>query len=196
MKFSIIDANTEIMAKVHNPSIASKDWLQQKEIITEKINDFANTPVFSLAETDDFIITIDSKLLKIATKKVKPETINKMLEMIDRYTSELPETPYTELLFNFAYEVTVDPSYLKELFVKNDKLFKSTFSDDYKVGGAIDFQFDKFLVTLYFIPEDEKISIHFVCRLELKNQKDIKTGLKNYFKLMDIAEKSLGRLFK
>ena len=53
------------------PGIVSKDWLNQKGILTEdSINDI-NTPEFSLVETVNYSLQIDPQRLNIGPKTVQ-----------------------------------------------------------------------------------------------------------------------------
>lgn len=195
MNVSLKSANIVVIAKNHNPSIISKEWLSQNKIIEEKVINFVHTPVFSVIETDNFNLIVDPDRLQVSVKKINSENINKLLEIVEKYTNQLPETPYTTLGFNYIYNVTSDKKNLKDLFSKNDKLFRSIFTEDYQIGGLINFDYGNFLVRAKLTQVNEGLTVDFNFHLELKTPTNIKEGLQHYFDLKKKAEKILGELF-
>jgi hypothetical protein len=198
MKFSLEGTNVVILATHHNPSIASKEWLKQRRIIEENISKFVHAPVFSLVETDNFTFLVDTTRLQLSVKNISPENIENLPKIAERYISQLPETPYTAIGFNYTYSITPEAGSLKVIFSPNDKKFKELFSENYQLGGTIRFKFEGFIVKLNFQPPflpDEKLNADFNFHFDSKNIEAIKKKLRMYPENKKKAEEILGGLF-
>ncbi|MDO8684350.1 MAG: hypothetical protein Q7N50_12800 [Armatimonadota bacterium] len=106
-------SNIVIVAQNFNPSIPTKDWLQHN-ITGERPNNFVNTPLVSVFETDRFTLTVDQNRFQItmATPMVHEEAVRVAVA----YVKKLPETRYTALGFNYHWEA----DYTSELERLND----------------------------------------------------------------------------
>ena len=115
--FSLSGANVVILAKNHNPSIVSKEWLVQKKIIEEPVVSFVHTPAFSVVEADNFRLVVDPDRLQISVKNFDPKNIENLPKITDNYVNQLPETPYTAIGFNYSYRVATEKRDLKDIFL-------------------------------------------------------------------------------
>jgi len=68
--FSLIGASIVVLAKNHNPSIISKDWLIQNKIIEEEILNFTHLPIVSIIETNNINLFVDPNKLQLTIKKL------------------------------------------------------------------------------------------------------------------------------
>jgi len=188
--YSLRTTNIVILAQNHNPSIATKDWLINNEIIdkNENIRHFVHTPAFSVIETDIFSLTIDPDRFQISLKRLDNESIKYLLKIVKGYISNLPETPYKALGINYLYNVSMDKKKLKELFVGQDKLYKELFGDDYSIGGIIGFKYDKFIVKLQLKQTNDESIADFNYHLNSKEEKELITGVDKYFGLKKQSE--------
>lgn len=158
MKITLSVANIVVLAKRHNPGIPSKDWLKSKRIIKEVPMNFVNTPVFSMLETKNFVLTVDEKRLQISAKKPSNKNLKQIVDMAQVYVKALPETPYNALGLNFIW--TAIPAteengfkFLKKLFVADEKKLSNFLpSTDYYVGSNIYYSYSDFRVTLKIEP--------------------------------------------
>lgn len=148
-------ANIVILAKNHNPTIVSKEWLTQKEILTGEIVSFVHTPAFSVTETDIFTFIVDPERLQISIKENISENIEILSKIAKAYITKLPETPYTAIGFNYLYNIATERKSLKNILSPNDEKFKNLFSEDYQLGGSIRFKFENFLVIINFRSEND-----------------------------------------
>lgn len=195
MELSLGGANIVILAKNHNPTIVSKEWLTQKKIIGGDIVNFAHTPAFSVVETDIFGFIVDPERLQISVKKDIPENIENLPKVAKTYISELPETPYTAIGFNYLYEVITKQS-LKNILSPNDEKFKRLFSEDYQLGGNIRFRFEDFLVRINFKPvNDERIVADFNFHFNSEDIGEIIEKIEMYNTIKRKSEEILEGLF-
>ena len=191
---TLIKSNVVILARSHNPTIVSKEWIVEKEIMEEPIINFVHTPAFSMVEGNDFTIQTDSSRMQISAKKVESDIVNKLPAVVESYVRSLPETPYTAIGFNFSYRVITEKS-LRGIFSPDVEKFKRAFSKEYKIGGMIRFNFENFIVTLNLIPE-EQIIANFNFHLNIKRESsEIIENLKFYRDAIKKAEAILGVLF-
>ncbi len=152
MDISLIGANIVILAKNHNPSIISKEWLSQKNIFVDNFINFTLTPAFSIVETESFSLVVDPDRLQLAVKVDIQNNIDALEQSILTYVQALPEVPYTAIGFNFLYNIEARKDIIKEILHPPDEIFKKLFSENYQLGGIIKFNSDGFLVTINLQP--------------------------------------------
>lgn len=195
-KISLKNINIVILAKNHNPSIVCKDWLMQRKIIEENIINFIHTQPLSFVETTNFNLVVDLERIQISVKEITPKNIETLQKMTENYVSNLPETPYTAIGFNFVYHITANKEIMKDIFVLNEEKFKKLFSENYQIGGKIIFEWNGFKITLSIQPQsqDEFITnINF--HTDIKGAEGIKNKLKVFHDVRKKTEEILGGLF-
>lgn len=195
MAFSLTGFTIVIFAKNHNPTIISKEWLTDKEIIKEKVNNFAHTPVFSVIQTEDYDLIVDPERLYLTGKKANDKNIKRLIEITKKYSGTLPEIPYKGLELRYVYEIESDEKRLKELFAKNDKLFKSLFGEKYQISGTIKSDYKGFVCNSKFLKFKNKIIGDICFNLKLDTEKDIDIGLKQHISLMKKSQEIIGEMF-
>jgi hypothetical protein len=193
--FSLSGANIVILAKNHNPSIVTKEWLAQKEIIKEGIVNFTHTPLFSLVETTNFNLIVDPNRLQISVKKAIPENIENLPKIIETYITKLPETPYTAIGFNYSYRITMGGRSLKDIFSFDDKILRKIFSNDYRLGVTVHFTVRDFVVQVNLQPPNEELKANLNFHFESENSEEIKKKVEEYSELKKKAEEILEGLF-
>lgn len=192
--FSLSETNVVVLAKSHNPTIVSKDWIIKKGVLEEPVTNFIHTPPFSMVENNDLRIHVDSDRMQIIVKRVEQDIINKLPMVIKNYVCGLPETPYTAIGFNFSYREITEKN-LRRIFSPDVEKFRKAFSEDYRVGGIIRFSFDEFIVRMNLLPE-EKVTANFNFHSDIKGgSREIMEKLKSYHETMRKAEDVLGVLF-
>ncbi len=193
--------NIVILAKSHNPSIISKDWLFQKEIIKEEEikGKFVHTPVFSLVEVNGFTFIVDPDRLQIIVKNINPQNIEELPRIARKYIKKLPETPYTAVGFNFIYHLSVKnvKESLTALLSPNKEKFEGLFSGDYQIGGIIHFKFKDYRAKLDIQPlsGSSEININFNFHFDFKGVEEIEDKLKEFSQIKSETEKIIGGLF-
>ena len=192
MKFLLVNSNITVVAKEHNPSIISQEWLVKKKLLTEKVTNFAHTPVFSVVETDNFDSVVDPERLFLNAKKTDSESLKRIQQIAIEYTHILPEIPYKVIEMRFIYEIAEKVEKLKDLFIKNDEIFKKVFSEEYKIGGTISFNFSEFLVKARFSPMKDKVIADISYSHNFKEHPDFSKILPRYFELLKHSEKNTG----
>jgi len=194
VKKKLDNTNVVILARSHNPTIVSKEWVIKKEVLEEPIINFIHTPPFSMVENNDLRIHVDSGRMQIIVKGVEPDIIDKLPIVIKNYVNSLPETPYTAIGFNFSYREITEKN-LGSIFSPDVEKFRKAFSEDYRVGGTIRFNFEDFIVTVNLLP-DEKVLANFNFHSDIKEgSSGIMEKLKSYHETMRKAEEVLEVLF-
>ena len=94
-----------ILAKAHNPSILSPDWLKRNEVITEKPKQFALTPDFALFDSKNFNLIVDRQRFQLNVKAMTPKKIDSLVTITKKYIELLPHIPYLRLGINFDWIV-------------------------------------------------------------------------------------------
>jgi len=191
------NANIVILAKNHNPSIVSKEWLTQRKIVEEKVDKFSHSPLFSLVETASLALVLDPDRLQVSLKNASLSTLELLPKLTEKYVCNLPETPYTAIGFNFLFQMASMVDSIKKLFKPDDKKFSELFSADYQVGGNISYKFDGFFAKVALLPVDDgsilaDLNFHFNC----KGTEDIKIALKKYDSTIKKSTDILTGLFK
>lgn len=168
MDLKLDGMNIVILAKNHNPSIVSREWLRDKKIIEGDIINFAHTPAFSVVETEMISIIEDPERLQISLKKDFSKNITKLQEIADRYVEQLPETPYTAIGINYLYSIYSEIDAVKRIYSVNEEKFSKLFPESYQLGSFIKFKYGDFLARLSLQPADNRIvaEINFHCEVQ------------------------------
>ena len=146
--FTLSGANIVILARNYNPSIVSKEWLYQKNIVRETVTNFVHTPPLSLVETEGISFVLNENRLQISLKSVNPESIETLPKIATSFVSCLPETPFVAVGFNYGYYLAKGSSHIEALFSPNDAKLKELFSENYEIGGIVSFSFKDFIVRM------------------------------------------------
>jgi len=195
MELLLTGANIVILAKNHNPSIVSKEWLIQKKIIEGGIINFAHTSAFSVVETDTFSFVEDPDRLQISVKNDIPNKIGSLSKMAKSYVNELPGTPYTAIGFNYLYSISTEKDILKHIYFVDDEKFKKLFSENYQLGGIIMFNFNDFLVKTNLQPDDNKVIADINFHYDLKNVDELLDKIEEHIETEYKSKEILEELF-
>gem|GEM_PF-1113348 len=185
-------ANVVVLARNHNPTIVSREWVTSRGIIREAVISFVHTPAFSVMESSSFSLHVDPDRMQVGVRKVNDEALRELPEIVKRYVSSLPETPYTAVGFNFHYEVLSEKR-VEDLLTPSEK-FKEVFQGGYEVGGIIRFSFKDFIVTLRMPPE-EKVLASFNFHADVRGSEEVLKKLEYYHRTREKAENVLEGLF-
>lgn len=169
MKVSLIGASIVLLAKNHNPSIVSKDWLNQKGILTDNVTSFTHTPLYSVVETDNYSFIVDPDRLQLTAKNPSDDIISELPQKMLSYVQALPEIPYHAIGFNFVYNIETRTNILHKICLLDDQL-KTIFPNGYKLGSRIEYKFNGFVATINLQPtgdENAVADINFHHTLEL-----------------------------
>lgn len=196
MEFRLTQTNIVVLAKNHNPTIVSKEWLIQNKIIEDQILNFSHVPVFSLIETDNFNLVVDPDRLQLSIKKISPANLKTLPQIILKYINQLPETPYTAIGFNYSYNIEIDQKSLKNALLINEKKLIETFSKNYSLGVIVKFLWMGFTMTTTFRPiNNREIRGDFNFHFASNKKAAITKKLSEHPKTKKTAEKILEGLF-
>ena len=197
--FTLRSANIIILARNYNPSIVSKEWLYQKNIIKEPVANFIHTPPLSLVETERVSFVLDEDSLRISLKTVSSEGIEALPNIATKFVSCLPETPFKAVGFNYGYHIAKESSRLEALFSPNSAKLKELFSGSYEIGEVVIFSFKGFSVRMRAFPSREeatKIPIDFNFHSDSQDVKAVEERLRLYPQTLEKAEGVLRGLSK
>ena len=139
-------ATIVILARKFNPSIVSRDWLAEKDILTEPISKFVHTDVLSLIEGERFALVLDESRFQLTLKPpVDDEGLARLTESASHFVQELPQTPYGALGFNFAFAVSVSQLELSQVARLDADHLANLFGNDTSVGFSVTFSHDGFV---------------------------------------------------
>ena len=193
MEFQYKKINIIIIARNYNPSIASKDWVLDKGLLTEPIDNFTHTPLISFVENKSHSLIVDSDRLQISAKILSPENMEELPKIANKFIVALPETPYKTMGFNYIYQVKEENDSLRKLFSPNERSLKQIFSSGYQLGGTIVFKFkDIFRARVNIAPtgtdKEKSRIIDFNFHTEIQDREEILQGLNLYSETKKKAE--------
>lgn len=114
MNVQFMGATVVILAQNHNPSIASKDWLLAKDILSEAPVNFVHMPVLSQFDSENFNLVVEENRWQLRAKNTSPDTIEQLPKVAHKYVQELPETVYTAVGTNWDWRVKDESTDLLE----------------------------------------------------------------------------------
>lgn len=205
MKKTLINVSIVVVASNYNPTIVSKDWIRQKEIISEEPINFAHLPVFSLFESENFILTVDEKRLTVELKNINEANIDNLPSIVENYITSLPETPYTAIGFNYSWILQAETNenlvaLLKTMFLQKkmeEKLIKILDYKDFEIGSTTYSNYNDFILKMSLEPHlrPKGIKISFNYHADVTDIEKLKNVILNYNKTYshskDVAEKIL-----
>jgi hypothetical protein len=147
---ALSQANIVILARKFNPTIVSKDWLADKEILTGPVGQFVHTEVLSMVDGEELNIVLDEGRLQVGLKA--SPSIDLLTSSVRRFIEQLPETPYRAIGINFTF--TVDEASLARspLFQPDPTRMEALFGPEYRLGARVAFSFDGFAAKLELPP--------------------------------------------
>lgn len=209
----LVSENVVVLANQFNLSIMNQHWLIENCIITQDDlqDSYTFTPVFALAKTKFFQLTLVPERLQIDLNPKTEKKIELIKSKIGTIVDKLPHTPFTALGFNFDYFLTTEDSsvekYTRSLFFKPDSPLSSQFDEDNaKFGGYFSKDVSGFRLKLDIKPISikskdkimDKIQLAFNFHLDLVGNDKSKTILKYLAKWDSMANitKDIVKLIK
>lgn len=202
MEINLAEANIVILAQNHNPTIATRDWLLAKEIISEELETFTHLPVLAHYEYKNFTLTIDQNRLQVRAKILNQNVIQKLPQITIKYVEALPETSYRALGFNFDWIIKQKAgdmlAFSRKIFVNPNGVLKDFLDGkEYLIGGLIQFKSDdSFRTQVTVMPEDSetlKITINYHKNIMLtdgKGRLDMLTqAIGKFYEMQKYSEK-------
>ena len=192
-------ANIVILASNYNPSIVSKEWLYQRGIFTEKVDNFMHTPILAVIENQNFGLAVDEQKLQITIKRITQDNLANANNIISRFIDILPETPYKGIGYNYRYNINEDLCNLDTFFSPKRNNLKVTFSKDYQLGTMIVFSFEGFITTFTVSPsliEEQPVRISFNFHSDVANVVEVRSKIPFQKKTLRKAESIIKELCK
>ncbi len=192
--FTLSGTNIVILARNYNPSIVSKEWLYEKNIVRETVTNFVHTPPLSVVETERISFVLDENRLQISLKSITTESIESLPKIAAIFVSCLPETPFVAVGFNYTYNIPKETSRLKTLFAIDDTKLKELFSENCEVGLIVSFPFKAFIGRMTAPPirgKITRITMDFNFHSDSHGADEVKKRLKLYPETIEKTEEIL-----
>ena len=190
MKVMQTQSNIVILASNHDPRIVTKDWLNQKKILTEESINYIHTPGFSLVETGNYTLQIDQQQLNIGLKNFNENILSPLPVIACKYVEALPEIPYRAVGLNSNWIVQLErPNVLKEIFVAKPKRLDAIFHEGiYNIGGIVIYEYDPFRLQLTVSPERENnVSLAFNYHSDVSGAAELSETISHFTKVTEHA---------
>jgi len=192
--FTLSGTNIVILARNYNPSIVSKEWLYEKNIVRETVTNFVHTPPLSVVETERISFVLDENRLQISLKSITTESIESLPKIAAIFVSCLPETPFVAVGFNYTYNIPKETSRLKTLFAIDNTKLKELFSENCEVGLIVSFPFKAFIGRMTAPPirgKITRITMDFNFHSDSHGADEVKKRLKLYPETIEKTEEIL-----
>ncbi|MBI4303917.1 MAG: hypothetical protein HY665_06225 [Chloroflexi bacterium] len=192
-------ANIVILASNYNPSIVSREWLYQKGIFTEPVDNFVHTPVLSLVENQNFGFAVDEQKLQLVIKRMTQDNLTNSNAMARRFVDVLPETPYKAVGLNYHYTLGEHNCNLGCILVPKPAKLKAVFSPNYQLGSMIVFSFESFVATFTATPslvKEQPVKIAFNFHANVANVEELRARVASQIKTLEKAESVIRELCK
>lgn len=192
-------ASVVLLASNYNPSIISKEWLYQKGIFTEPVNNFVHTPMLALIENENFGFVVDAQRLQIVIKRITQDNLAKSNAMVSKFVDILPETPYKTVGLNYHYTIAGKGFNLKGFLSPKLAKLKAVFSPSFQLGAIMVFPFEEFVATFTATPsltQEQPIRIAFNFHANVANVEEVRTRVASQFKTLQKAELIIEELCK
>lgn len=185
------NANIVILASNYNPSIVSKEWVYQRGIFKESVDNFVHTPVLSLIENQNFSFMVDEKRLQLSIRKMTQGNLNNSKVIVRKFVDVLPETPYKAVGLNYHY-ILAEKSYnIRGLLTPKSNRLRTIFSRDYQIGTIILFSFESFIASFTVTPsltKKEPVKIAFNFHADVANIDEVRAKIDLQKKTLEKAE--------
>lgn len=184
-------ATIVILARNYNPSIVSKDWLQDKGLLRGAVSNFVHTPAFSLVQTDQLALVVDENRLQLSLQRPSEWTLRILRDTADDFVQALPETPYTGVGFNLHYQVPKEEFVLESLLSVNRERLAGLVGERNEMGGKIVFEYNGFVAKMDISPslgEDEAVRVDFNFHADIRGSSEVREQLSLYENVVAKAE--------
>ena len=155
----------------------------QKDIITEALEDFTHSPLFSSVKSESFSLFVDQQRLQLELNIINENTLSQLPDIMNRYVTILSEIPYQAIGFNTKSRISdlETPNILRTIFCGKQNLLNSAFGKDHKIGGLVWYDYDRFKAqfTANYIPDD-KIDVDFNYHSNVSGVDDIRETLDRF----------------
>jgi hypothetical protein len=163
---SLEQASVVILARNFNPTIASKEWLLAKKIISGPVANFVHVPNLSMVEAQGATLILDESRLQLTSRQPEAPSLAKLAAASRRFVRALPHTPYTALGFNLRFAMSTARLDLGALGQPKARSLARIFGDNCHVGYKITFLHEGFRVTVDIPPltngsEPARVALNF-----------------------------------
>lgn len=198
-EFTLETANIVVLARNYNPSIVSKEWLFDKNIIRGTVSNFVHSPLLSVVDTNKFSFVLDENRLQLSLKNITTGNMKMLPKIAKDFVACLPETPYVAVGFNYRYQLPKEKSQIKLWFNPDYNKLKNIFTENYEVGFIISFRFEGFVTRISAPPtkrEDTNLALAINSHLDCRGVDAVTDGLSLYDNNIEKIESILVEMCK
>ena len=202
MPLEIVNANVVLLA-THTPAIITEDWVEKKQIITEKHLNTVNLPTISIFESQNYLLTVEPMRLKLSSKKVVNKNILKdIAEGILKYVENFAGLNYRAFGLNYEWVRTLEQN--EKYTVNTSITYKSevnvedAFSGYAKIhlGSIIYVEKPPYVLRLVIEPIKNGIKYNFNYHHEVKGMsvKEMKKHLSTFIDKFEESKSIIARI--
>lgn len=201
MDTKICGATIVMLARHFEPEVASADWLVEKEILTEKVNNFVHTPVVSATQTDSLNVVVEERRVQIALGSPATADLAMLAQAAERFVRALPDAAYTALGLNYAFAVPRGACDLRLLLAPKTAKLTKVFAEHYELGIIVAFEYKSFRVRLNAPPvgglpgmSPSDVAIDFNFHRDARSSDEILVGIAQHAEIRAKAEQVVNNL--
>ena len=163
---SLEQASIVILARNFNPTIASKEWLLAKKIISGPVANFIHVPNLSMVEAQGATLVLDENRLQLTSRQPEAPSLPALAAASRRFVRALPHTPYTAVGLNLRFAILTAGLDLAALGRPKARSLARIFGDNCHVGYKITFLHEGFRVAVDIPPstngtEPARLALNF-----------------------------------
>jgi len=140
----LVEANSVVIARQFNPSVANPLWLVKHGLIREDElgEESAFTNVFAQIVTKEMVMVLTAEQLMFNPLGEPASKQEKAIEKVGKFVELIPHTPYVAVGVNFNYHLVPEkigiPELTRSLFFVGDSPLHSVFNTpDSRFGGYL-----------------------------------------------------------
>ena len=162
-----------ILARSHNPSIVSPDWVRTALMIDEAPIEFIHTPPFSMFDSASFRLTVDFDRWELICKALDEEHMSCCSQTAKAYIRSFPHVKYNSFGMNYiwAYCPSDSGQHVPEVKLLIDGLDPRGIFDgrSIKYGGTVEVDFGDHILRLRIDYENDRaITLNYNFSYDMK----------------------------
>ena len=200
MQLSWAGANIVVLARSHNPTIISTEWVQRNHLVDEPAINFAHTPVLSMYQSATFQLLVEPERLQLALRVVSEANLQALGAGISNYATVLGHVPYRALGVNFQWQLSPErPGELDEILPSPEGDERRGFPPGtLRKGISLRLYRDDYLLRVLSVPPDrgEVLTVDFNFHFETSTPEAVRDAAARTPECFAVTRVVVGELWK